>query len=234
MTVGPVQVIQSAFTSTAPTSQKFNAELENFWNLNFDSLSNCYSYMYWAGNNLKASKLAFKNYKTRIRYLIFVNKILKAISFKIFAISERSKFWKQIAGKILKANRWKNFESFLKANRWKNSWKLIAGTFLKAKELAKFWKQIAGKCLIAFWKQIAGKFLKAKRWQNFESSGILFFASRERLPFRTPGSVPLFWDLLMLQLLRPNSSNLPCLYSTFNLEYPLVLSRFCLQWLRYA
>ena len=25
-----------------------------------------------------------------------------------------------------------------------------------------------------------------------------------------------------------NSSNLPCLYSTFHLEYPLVLSRFCL------
>ena len=39
---------------------------------------------------------------------------------------------------------------------------------------------------------------------------------------------PPFWDLLMLQLLRPNSSNSPCLYSTFQLEYPLVLSRFCL------
>ena len=39
---------------------------------------------------------------------------------------------------------------------------------------------------------------------------------------------PPLWDLLMLQLLRPNSSNLPCLYSTFHLEYPLVLSRFCL------
>ena len=38
---------------------------------------------------------------------------------------------------------------------------------------------------------------------------------------------PPFLDLLMLQLLRPNSSNLPCLYSTFHLEYPLVLSRFC-------
>ena len=37
---------------------------------------------------------------------------------------------------------------------------------------------------------------------------------------------PPFWDLLMLQLLRPNSSNLPFLYSTFHLEYPLVLSRF--------
>ena len=30
----------------------------------------------------------------------------------------------------------------------------------------------------------------------------------------------------MLQLLRPNSSNSPCLCSTFRLEYPLVLSRF--------
>ena len=38
---------------------------------------------------------------------------------------------------------------------------------------------------------------------------------------------PPFLDLLMLQLLRPNSSNLPCLYSTFHLECPLVLSRFC-------
>ena len=42
---------------------------------------------------------------------------------------------------------------------------------------------------------------------------------------------PPLWDLLMLQLLRPNSSNLPCLYSTFHLEYPLVLSRFCFQML---
>ena len=40
---------------------------------------------------------------------------------------------------------------------------------------------------------------------------------------------PPFWDLLMLQLLRPNSSNLPCRYLTFHLEYPLVLSRFCLR-----
>ena len=37
---------------------------------------------------------------------------------------------------------------------------------------------------------------------------------------------PPFWDLLVLQLLRPNFSNLPCLYSTFHLEYPLVLTRF--------
>ena len=36
-----------------------------------------------------------------------------------------------------------------------------------------------------------------------------------------------FWDLLVLQLSRPDSSNLPCLYSTFHLEYPLVLSQFC-------
>ena len=38
---------------------------------------------------------------------------------------------------------------------------------------------------------------------------------------------PPFWDSLVLQLLRPDSSNLPCLYSTFRLEYPLVFSRFC-------
>ena len=38
---------------------------------------------------------------------------------------------------------------------------------------------------------------------------------------------PPFWDLLVLHLLRPDSSNLPCLYSTFLLECPLVLSRFC-------
>ena len=39
--------------------------------------------------------------------------------------------------------------------------------------------------------------------------------------------LPPLWDLLVLQLLRPHSSNLPCLYSTSHLEYPLVLSRFC-------
>ena len=38
---------------------------------------------------------------------------------------------------------------------------------------------------------------------------------------------PPLLDLLVLQLLRPDSSNLPCLYSTFHIEYPLVLSRFC-------
>ena len=39
---------------------------------------------------------------------------------------------------------------------------------------------------------------------------------------------PPLWDLLVLQLLRPDSSNLPCLHSTIHLEYPLVLSRFYL------
>ena len=38
---------------------------------------------------------------------------------------------------------------------------------------------------------------------------------------------PPFWDMLVFQLLRPNCWNLPCLYSTFHLEYPLVLPRFC-------
>ena len=32
---------------------------------------------------------------------------------------------------------------------------------------------------------------------------------------------PPLWDLLVLQLLRPDSSKLPCLYSTFHLEYPI-------------
>ena len=31
---------------------------------------------------------------------------------------------------------------------------------------------------------------------------------------------PSFWELLVLQLLRPDSSNLPCVCSTFHLEYP--------------
>ena len=39
---------------------------------------------------------------------------------------------------------------------------------------------------------------------------------------------PPFWDFLVLELLRPDSSNLQCLYSTFHLEYHLVLSRFWL------
>ena len=36
-----------------------------------------------------------------------------------------------------------------------------------------------------------------------------------------------FWDLLMLQLLRPDFSSFSCLFSTFHLEYPSVLPRFC-------
>ena len=64
------------------------------------------------------------------------------------------------------------------------------------------------------------------KWNQAWYSGVASQQGTLTLPdtwFRPP-----FWDLLMLQLLRPNSSNLPCLYSTFHLEYPLVLSRFCI------
>ena len=42
---------------------------------------------------------------------------------------------------------------------------------------------------------------------------------------------PPLWDLLVLQLLRPDSSNLPCLYATFHLGIPfgtfsILLTRF--------
>ena len=41
---------------------------------------------------------------------------------------------------------------------------------------------------------------------------------------------PPLWDLLVLQLLRPDSSNLPCLYSTFSPRIPLgIFSIFWLQ-----
>ena len=55
----------------------------------------------------------------------------------------------------------------------------------------------------------------------------VWHASRERLPFRTPGSVPHCGTCLCYNYW-PDSLKLPCLYSTFHLEYPLVLSRFCL------
>ena len=65
------------------------------------------------------------------------------------------------------------------------------------------------------------KWMKIKRkWLVASQQGTLTLPDTW---FRPP-----FWDLLMLQLLRPNSSNLPCLYSTFHLEYPLVLARFYL------
>ena len=70
-------------------------------------------------------------------------------------------------------------------------------------------------------------FTELRRFHGSLATGV-WHASRERLPFPTPGSVPPLWDLHVLQSLRPDSSNLPCLYSTFNLEYPLILSRFCL------
>ena len=49
----------------------------------------------------------------------------------------------------------------------------------------------------------------------------VWHASRERLSFRTPVSVPLFWDLLVLRLLRPDSSNLPCILLIFSPWIPL-------------
>ena len=54
------------------------------------------------------------------------------------------------------------------------------------------------------------------------------YASRDRLPFRTFGSVGPFGDLLMLHLLRPVLPKFACLFSAFHHEYPSVLSRFCL------
>ena len=132
-------------------------------------------------------------------YQIFVKKSLKATSFQIFAISERSKVLNQIAGKmlkanrwqilwklnswqnleskslakfwkLLKANRWQNFENFLKAYRWKTYWKLIAGKHLKINR---------SKNLKAFWKlnswQIfeklfAGEFLLANFWSFLKAN----------------------------------------------------------------
>ena len=118
------------------------------------------------------------------------------MSCQIFAISERSKFWKQIAGKSLKANRWKNFESFLKANRWKilkAFWKQIAGKFLKANRWKIFESFLKANC----WKIFESKSL-ANFWKLFESSAILFlqwlrYASDKFLCICARKS----WDLFM-------------------------------------
>ena len=56
----------------------------------------------------------------------------------------------------------------------------------------------------------------------------VWHASRERLPFRTPGSAPIL-GLANAPIVETNSSNLPCLYSTLHFECPLVLSRFCFE-----
>ena len=66
------------------------------------------------------------------------------------------------------------------------------------------------------------------RMVSVEHFQMVWLASRERLPFQTPGTVPPFGDLLMLQLLRPVWLNLPYRFSTFHLEYPSVHSRFSL------
>ena len=53
----------------------------------------------------------------------------------------------------------------------------------------------------------------------------VWHASRERLPFRTPGSFPFFGTCLCSNCWDQISRT--CLYSTFHLEYSLILSRFC-------
>ena len=122
------------------------------------------------------------------------------MSFQIFAISERSKFWKQIAGKFLKAfwkqiagkflkaNRWKIFESFLKANRWK---------IFESKSLENFWKLFESKSLENFWKQIAGKFLKA----FWKLGHIVFAMAAVRL-----GQIPLHLREKMERLINEGKS----------------------------
>ena len=134
------------------------------------------------------------------------------MSFQIFAISERSKFWKQIAGKSLKANRWKNFESSLKANRWKifesflkaNRWKTFESKSLEnfwklfeSKSLENFWKLFESKSLENFWKQIAGKFLKA----FWKLSHIVFATAAVRL-----GQIPLHLREKIVRLINEGKS----------------------------
>ena len=45
---------------------------------------------------------------------------------------------------------------------------------------------------------------------------------------------PPFWDMLVLQLLRPDFSNLPCLYSTFHLEYPWYFLNFAFSYVEFG
>ena len=52
-------------------------------------------------------------------------------------------------------------------------------------------------------------------------------ASRKRYTLPDAWFRPHFWDLLMIQLLRPGFLNLPYVNSSFCIEYPSVLSRFC-------
>ena len=52
----------------------------------------------------------------------------------------------------------------------------------------------------------------------------LWHANRERLPFRTPGSVP-FLGYAYAPHVATSFWNLPCRLHTFNLDYPSVLSR---------
>ena len=76
-------------------------------------------------------------------------------SFKKFK-NELANFFQRFAFKVLKANRWKIFESFLKANRVK---------IFESKSLAKFWK-LAGEFYPAIYFQ---KFESYNRWLKFAS-----------------------------------------------------------------
>ena len=99
--------------------------------------------------------------------------------------------------------------------------------------------KIVARCLIGFWfstsdNQIWPSLTFAELWvvwiHGAFATGVASQQGMLTLPdtcFRRP-----FWDLLVLHLLRPDSSNFSCLYSTFHLEYPLVLSRFCLNRVR--
>ena len=59
---------------------------------------------------------------------------------------------------------------------------------------------------------------------NYEHLQRMWHAGRERLPFRTPGSVTLLGTCLWSNCWDPNLS---CISLTFHLEHPSALSRFC-------
>ena len=67
--------------------------------------------------------------------------------------------------------------------------------------------------------------------RNLRMFHVFIWLYVEVLVFETIGkfsTLNISQTLLMLQLLRPVFQNLPCLFSTFHIEYPSVLSLVCL------
>ena len=116
-------------------------------------------------------------------------------------------------------------EPMILSNNMKPSFREYQMTFCSSTNYSDFPKD---QTFTNFMTSIPNLTFTEMRVVSMEHSQRIWIASRKRLPFRTPGSVP-FWDLHMFKLMScwDQFSQIYRDFPTYHLEYPSVFSLFC-------